>query len=63
MLADRGLPIEGKPQRRAIVLVEQYYDFAEELADQSLVMERGEVIQRGRGKVMAADGVRQMMSI
>jgi urea transport system ATP-binding protein len=63
MLADKGLSIDGKPQRMAIVLVEQYYDFAEELADQYLVMERGEIIQRGRGKDMAADGVRQMMSI
>ena len=55
MLADR--------KTMAIVLVEQYYDFAAELADQYLVMERGEIVQRGRGKDMAADGVRQKMSI
>jgi len=55
MLADR--------QTMAIVLVEQYYDFAEELADQYLVMERGGIIARGRGADMAANGVRQMMSI
>ncbi len=47
----------------AIVLVEQFYDFAEELADQYIVMERGEIIKRGRGKDMQADGVRQLMSI
>ena len=47
----------------AIVLVEQYYDFAAELADQYLVMERGEIIQRGRGKDMEAEGVRDRMSI
>jgi urea transport system ATP-binding protein len=47
----------------AIVLVEQYYDFAAELADQYLVMERGEVVLRGRGAAMQADGVRQRMSI
>ena len=51
MLADTGLPIDGKPQRMAIVLVEQYYDFAAELADRYLVMERGEVVQRGWGGV------------
>jgi urea transport system ATP-binding protein len=51
----------GKPI--AIVLVEQYYDFAEELADQYLVMERGEIVQRGAGRDMQADGVRQRMSI
>ncbi len=55
MLADRGT--------MAIVLVEQFYDFAAELADQYLVMERGEVIQRGRGSDMEAEGVRQRMSI
>jgi urea transport system ATP-binding protein len=55
MLAQRG--------RMAIVLVEQYYDFAAELADQYLVMERGEVVQRGRGADMEADGVRRLMSI
>jgi urea transport system ATP-binding protein len=63
MLADTGLAVDGKPQRMAIVLVEQYYDFAAELADRYLVMERGEVIQRGRGADMASDGVRARMSI
>ena len=55
MLADR--------RTMTIVLVEQYYDFAAELADQYLVMERGEIVARGRGQDMAADGVRQKMSI
>jgi len=55
MLADR--------KTMAIVLVEQYYDFAAELADQYLVMERGEIVLRGRGLDMQADGVRQKMSI
>ena len=60
MLADRGMN-GGQPM--AIVLVEQFYDFAEELADQYLVLERGEVVMRGRGKDMAADGVRRRMAI
>jgi urea transport system ATP-binding protein len=47
----------------AIVLVEQYYDFAEELADRYLVMERGEIVQQGRGADMAAEGARARMSI
>ncbi len=47
----------------AIVLVEQYYDFAAELADQYIVMERGEIVQRGRGKDMEAEGARQRVSI
>jgi urea transport system ATP-binding protein len=55
MLADR--------KTMAIVLVEQYYDFAAEIADQYLIMERGQIVARGRGVDMAADGVRQRMSI
>lgn len=59
-LADVGM--DGHPPM-AIVLVEQYYDFAAELADQYLLMERGEVVMQGRGAGMEADGVRQRMSI
>jgi urea transport system ATP-binding protein len=55
MLADRG--------DMAILLVEQYYDFAEELADAWLVMQRGEVIARGLGRDMQARGVRQLVAI
>ena len=55
MLADRGT--------MAIVLVEQYYDFAAGLADQYLVLERGEVIARGPGSEMQDKGIRQMVAI
>ena len=55
MLADR--------QTMAIVLVEQYYDFAAELADQYLVMERGEIIARGRGHEMDMNRVRDLVAI
>ncbi len=47
----------------AILLCEQYYDFAEELADQYLVMERGQVLVEGPGSEMAAKGIRQLVSI
>ena len=59
MLADKGM--DGQPL--AVVLVEQYYDFAEELADRYLVMERGEIVMRGRGADMVADGVKDRMAI
>jgi urea transport system ATP-binding protein len=55
MLADRG--------DMAIVLVEQYYDFAQELADQYVVMERGAVVASGLGKDMEANGVRRLVAI
>jgi urea transport system ATP-binding protein len=47
----------------AILLVEQFYDFAAELADQYLVMSRGEIIQRGQGSTMESEGVRGLVAI
>ena len=55
MLADRG--------EMAILLCEQYYDFAQELADEYLVMERGEVIARGAGSEMQTKGIRNLVAI
>ena len=55
MLADRG--------EMAILLCEQYYDFAQELADDYLVMERGEVIARGAGSEMQTKGIRNLVAI
>ena len=47
----------------AILLVEQYYDFARDLSDQYLVMERGEIVMRGAGGSMDADGVRAALAV
>ena len=55
MLADRGT--------MGILLVEQYYDFAEELADSYIVMQRGEVIAAGEGTQMKENNIRAMVSI
>ena len=55
MLADRG--------DMAIVLVEQYYDFAQALADDYVVMERGSVLASGRGSDMEQDAVRQLVAL
>ena len=59
MLADQGM----NGQKVAIVLVEQYYDFARELADDYLVMERGAVIAQGKGANMERDKVRSLVAI
>jgi len=58
--AIRALAATGE---MAILLVEQYYDFARSLADQYLVMERGEIVARGRGADMDADGVRRLLTV
>jgi urea transport system ATP-binding protein len=55
MLADR--------KDMAILLVEQYYDFARDLADDYVVMERGSVLAHGKGANMEIDGVRELVAI
>jgi urea transport system ATP-binding protein len=47
----------------AILLVEQYYDFAKSLADHYVVMSRGEVVARGDGASMDADNVRARLAV
>jgi len=47
----------------AILLVEQYYDFARSLADRYAVISRGEVVKAGRGSEMEADDVKAMLAI
>ena len=47
----------------AILLVEQYYDFAQSLADQYLLMERGEIIKSGSGTTMESEGVRNLLAV
>ena len=58
--AIRALATSGE---MAILLVEQYYDFARSLADQYLVMERGEIVARGAGKDMERDGVMRLLAV
>ncbi|WP_046862300.1 urea ABC transporter ATP-binding subunit UrtE [Microvirga massiliensis] len=47
----------------AILLVEQYFDFARELADRFAVMERGEIVQKGSRSALDGNDVRQRLAI
>ncbi|HQU78964.1 MAG TPA: urea ABC transporter ATP-binding subunit UrtE [Azonexus sp.] len=60
---ERAIRMLAATGEMAILLVEQYYDFAESLADQYLLMERGEFIMRGRGETMPQDGVREALAV
>jgi urea transport system ATP-binding protein len=53
----------AKSGEMAILLVEQYYDFARTLADHYVVMSRGEVVKSGRGADMERDNVKSMLAI
>jgi urea transport system ATP-binding protein len=47
----------------AILLVEQYYDFAKSLADHYVVLSRGEVVARGLGADMDRDNVHAHLAV
>ncbi|MDB5406382.1 MAG: urtE [Rhodospirillales bacterium] len=55
MLADRG--------DMAIVLVEQYFEFARDLADRYAVMDRGEVVLAGDAQGMVESDVRRYLTV
>ncbi len=65
IIKDIGRTIAYLRQRgdMAIVLVEQYFDFAKELADRWYVMERGEVSLAGTKANMDEDEIRRRMSV
>lgn len=60
---ERAIQALAQSGEMAILLVEQYYDFARSLADQYLVMERGEIILHGKGEDMEKDGVRAALAV
>src|SRR3954452_6188565 len=47
----------------AIVLVEQYFDFAKELADRIFVMDRGEVVLSGDSSALDEAAVRRYLTV
>lgn len=49
--------------RMSILLVEQFVDFAEAVADEYMVMVRGQVVAQGLGKDIARAGVREMVAV
>lgn len=55
LLADRG--------DMAILLVEQYFDFARDLADLFWVLDRGEVVLQGSREDMVEDDVRRHLTV
>jgi urea transport system ATP-binding protein len=65
IIKDIGRAIAYLRERKdmAILLVEQYFDFARDLADRFVVMERGEIVQHGDRSALAGDDVRQRLAI
>lgn len=47
----------------AIVLVEQYFDFARALADRFILLQRGEVVVKGDAAGLEAEEVRRYLTV
>ncbi len=58
--AIRAIAEEG---RTAILLAEQYYEFARSLGDRYLVMQRGQIVKRGEAREMEQDGVAALLTV
>ncbi|GAA6157587.1 urea ABC transporter ATP-binding subunit UrtE [Pyruvatibacter sp. HU-CL02332] len=50
-------------QNMAILLVEQYFDFAQELADTFIVLDRGRVVASGVQDDMGTESVRKLLTV
>jgi urea transport system ATP-binding protein len=53
----------AKQQGLAILLVEQYYDFAKRIADRYAVMSRGEIVAHGPASEMDTNDVRALIAV
>jgi urea transport system ATP-binding protein len=49
--------------RMAILLVEQYYDFARSVADAYVVLDRGRIVKSGKAASMEDDGVANLLTV
>ena len=47
----------------AILLVEQYFEFARDLADRFAVMDRGEIVMTGEANTMVESDVRRYLTV
>lgn len=52
-----------KVKKTSIVLVEQYFDFAQELADEVFVIERGRIVKSGSVKILNDKLVKKILSV
>lgn len=65
IIKDIGRVIRGLADRgtMAIVLVEQYFDFARALADRFILLQRGEVVVAGDASGLDTDEVRRYLTV
>ena len=59
----RVIALLARERQMAVVLVEQYFEFARDLADRITVMVRGEVALDGPAEALEEDAVRRLLTV
>lgn len=52
-----------KKKNTTIVLVEQYFDFAKDIADDVVIIERGKIIKSGNAKILKDKNIKNILSV
>ena len=52
-----------KIKKTTIILVEQYFDFAQEIADEVVIIERGKIVKHGKVKILKEKNVKNILSV
>ena len=52
-----------KKKKTTIVLVEQYFDFAKDIADEIVIMDRGKIFKSGKVKILDERKIKDILSV
>ena len=52
-----------KEKKTSIILVEQYFDFAEEISDEIFIIERGKLVKSGKVSILKENIIKKMLSV
>ena len=52
-----------KVKKTTIVLVEQYFDFVQDIADEVVIMDRGKVFKSGKVKILKEKNIKNILTL
>ena len=50
-------------KKTTIVLVEQYFDFVQDIADEVVIMDRGKVFKSGKVKILKDKNIKNILAV
>ena len=52
-----------KVKKTTIVLVEQYFDFVQDIADEVVIIDRGKVFKSGKVKILKDKNIKNILAV